>query len=128
MRQWQINPIIMCRKHLMGEHVEHHMFWGSMKKKLSMRGYLDNNLLEPLSLLERHDTLVAEMLRRGYNHHTPLDFDLQTIQYLGQIDINTKINRASARNDLLSRCPLCVQRYNFLLEKGRIEENGTSNS
>ena len=127
MRQWQINPMVMCRQHLMGEHVEHHMFWGSIKKKLSMRGYLDNNLLEPLSLLERHDALVTEMLRRGYNHHSPLHFDTKVLQYLGT-DIDWKINRTKAGVDLLSRCPLCLERFKYLFDKGKIYGTGDPKS
>ena len=114
--------MIMCRQHLMGEHVEHHMFVGSMKKQLSMTGYLDNNLLEPLTLLTRHDALVAEMLRRGYNHYSPLEFSEDTISYLGN-DIYRRINRTSAGVDLLSRCPLCRERFKYLFDKGKI--NGT---
>lgn len=59
-------PRLMCRKHLMGEHVEMHMFIGGMRKGISMEGYAENELFEPASLLKRHDDLALEMAARGY--------------------------------------------------------------
>ena len=38
MRMWMVPVQYMCRKHLLGEHVEHHMLVGSIHKGLSMRG------------------------------------------------------------------------------------------
>ena len=45
MRMWMVDPKIMCRKHLLGEHVEHHMFVGTINKRISIVGYLRDNLL-----------------------------------------------------------------------------------
>lgn len=38
MRMWNINPRYMCRKHLLGEHVETHMLVGSLRKEKSVQG------------------------------------------------------------------------------------------
>ena len=43
---WMVEPKKMCRKHLMGEHVEIHMLIGSMRKGKSIKGFIDNGLLE----------------------------------------------------------------------------------
>jgi len=103
-----VNPRQMCRKHLLGEHVEHHMFVGSLNKKLSMSGYIENNLLEPLALVARHDSLVEEMTRRGYNHQSPLpEFDLT---YLNPEEREYRIDREEAAADLFNRCPDCRAR------------------
>ena len=48
-----------------------------------MNGYFRNNLLEPKSLKVRHNELVNEMLRRGYKHNTPLEFENSILEYLG---------------------------------------------
>ncbi len=50
MRQWLCDPKILCNKHLLGEHVEHHMFVGTLKAKKNVDGYVRNNLLEISSL------------------------------------------------------------------------------
>ena len=71
MRMWMVDPEIMCRQHLFGEHVEHHMFRGSMRKGCRQDGYITNDLLEPLSLDKRHEELVIEMTRRGDTIITP---------------------------------------------------------
>ena len=41
MRMWMVNPEILCRKHLLGEHVELHMLVGWIIKGKSIQGYLD---------------------------------------------------------------------------------------
>jgi hypothetical protein len=105
MRQWLCDPSIMCRRHLLGEHVEHHMFAGSINKGTSIQGYLDNNLLEIPILQERHDQLAEEMNRRGMNHKSPLQqINLSNIP---ECQHNITIDKESALYDLLGRCPHC---------------------
>jgi hypothetical protein len=53
------------------------MIIGTLKKKKSIAGYVRNNLLEPLSLLERHEELKNEMVRRGLKHKSEIDVDLK---------------------------------------------------
>ncbi len=109
MRQWLVDPQIMCRKHLLGEHVEHHMFVGSINKGASMDGFLANNLLEPARLSARHTALVEEMNRRGYHHKSPLPhvskIRLTSEQY------RVKIDKKAALVELLRRCPECCKLY-----------------
>lgn len=62
----------MCRKHLLGEHLECHMFVSTINAGKSVTGYLEGGLLEIHSLRRRHDALVEEMIVRGYNHASPL--------------------------------------------------------
>ncbi len=35
-----VDPTIMCRNHLLGEHVEIHMFVGTIDQGQSVRGFL----------------------------------------------------------------------------------------
>lgn len=104
------NPKFMCDRHLLGEHVEHHMFHGTIKKKKSLSGYIKNNLLEPKSLKDRHDEIVKEMKSRKMNHNSSFDFSVEEISYIGN-QINAKIDRVSALSDLIKRCPACNARY-----------------
>ncbi len=67
MRMWMVDPKKMCRKHLLGEHVEIHMMVGTLLKGRSIDGFLERGLLEPQSARIRHDALAAEMQARGYN-------------------------------------------------------------
>jgi hypothetical protein len=108
---WMVDPKIMCRKHLLGEHVEHHMFIGSLRKKLSMDGYVANNLMEPLSLSKRHAELVVEMLVRGFKHHSPLKWSHHELHYLPDSIILAKVDKEAALEDLLGRCPECRARW-----------------
>ena len=113
MRMWMVNPKIMCRKHLLGEHVEHHMFAGSINKGINVAGYLAKNLLEPASLWYRHDILSREMLARGYRHQSELP-EINWGARPGGISMERflhEIDREAALGDLLERCPECHERF-----------------
>ncbi|HUU46763.1 MAG TPA: pyrimidine dimer DNA glycosylase/endonuclease V [Acidobacteriota bacterium] len=79
MRIWDLEPALLCRQHLLGEHRELHAVWSILTN--GKRGYRRHpevirwqGALRGLS--GRHDRLVAEMERRGYRHLSPLDRDL----------------------------------------------------
>ena len=104
-----VDPKIMCRKHLLGEHVEHHMIVGSIIKQKSLDGYIRENCIEPLSIKSRHEELKNEMILRGYKHNSSLpEFNLN---YLTNEVRNYKINKNKSLNDLISRCPECNKRF-----------------
>ena len=96
-----VEPELMCNKHLLGEHLECHMFVGTINKGTSVKGYLKKNLLEPRSIKKRHDALADEMLRRDFNHWTPLE----EVDITGIDDV--LIDRAASRAELLRRCEVC---------------------
>lgn len=113
MRMWMVNPRTMCKQHLGGEHVELHMFVGSLRKKKSITGYIERNQLEPQAIIKRHRVLAAEIDRRaglrgsgGHASDLP-DYDLS---YLPEHEQHFKINRKLAAKELYSRCPLCRAR------------------
>ncbi len=72
MRMWKVNPKNMCRQHLLGEHVECHMFVGAILKGISLSGYIKKGLVEIHNIKSRHQELVNEMIARKYNHNSPL--------------------------------------------------------
>jgi len=107
-----VEPKLLCRKHLLGEHVEHHMFLGTLKKNISVGGYLRDGLLDILSLKTRHDALVAEMISRGYRHHSATETtNEQLIAYAEQWKhIPSCINVETNLAELCRRCPDCKSR------------------
>lgn len=104
-----VDPKILCTKHLLGEHVEHHMFVGTINKGNSIEGYIHNNLLEPLSIKKRHEELVNEMHRRKMNHASFLP--RVNIEKLNRLILNHTIDRTASLNELIKRCPKCRKNY-----------------
>jgi hypothetical protein len=80
-RIWDLEPDKLCRQHLLGEHRELHALWVVLTEAKTgfarhpetarWRGKLK-------ALYLRHESLTAEMGRRGYRHHTPLPENLAT--------------------------------------------------
>lgn len=78
MRVWDINPKLLCRKHLLGEHRELHGLWNIITKHKAKGGYSRHPetlrwVGKARALYNRHEALIREFTRRGYNHNTPLD-------------------------------------------------------
>jgi hypothetical protein len=103
MRMWMVNPRILCRKHLLGEHVELHMAAAWLRLGKHIDGWVDGNCLEPRSIGRRHKALAAEMRRRGYRHASPL----RQPRIAKHQHPTAKVNRAAALRELLRRCPAC---------------------
>ena len=110
MRMWLCDPKIMCQKHLCGEHLEVHMFLGSLKQGKKIDGYLNNNLFEPMALWWRHKQLADEMIERGYNHKSEMFGVPDNVLSLPEEKRDVRINRDAALRDLLDRCPECRNR------------------
>lgn len=116
MRMWLCDPKILCQKHLCGEHLEMHMFIGSLKKNIKIDGYLRNNLFEPKELFQRHEDLKNEMINRGYTHKSCMtENDCECIFNLEEEKQNWKIDKKSALEALLSRCPECRSRFEKII-------------
>ncbi len=76
MRIWDVDPALLCRNHLLGEHRELHALWTILSE--DRRGYRNHPETvrwegKLAALYDRHERLVAEMAARGFNHHSPLD-------------------------------------------------------
>jgi hypothetical protein len=81
MRIWDIPPRKLCRNHLLGEHRELHATWSILTQ--GKKGYARHPEVlrwkgKLKALYRRHEQLVEEMRRRGYQHHSPLDPELAT--------------------------------------------------
>lgn len=121
MRMWMVDPRIMCRKHLLGEHVEMHMFLGHLKRRKKVDGYLKNNCLQMRSIYQRHEDLAKEMIDRGYKHNSPMkELDFECIYDYPNEQIYWKVQEVQSLKDLLDRCPDCRQRSRAVL----LDESG----
>lgn len=99
MRMWLIDVRFLCRKHLLGEHLEMHYAAGTVAagKKVNPR------MVEVHRIKERHQELAEEMERRGYKHKSPLR---EFVEYNhGNIDIEHN------KRDLFGRCSECSLRH-----------------
>lgn len=81
MRIWDIAPSHLCRAHLLGEHRELHALWTILtenKKGYSKHPETLRWIGKLHALYNRHELLVLEMEKRGYNHYSPLNKKLAT--------------------------------------------------
>ena len=98
-----VYPRTMCRKHLLGEHVELHMVAAHLRRGRKIDGFVAHNCVEPRSVGRRHAALAKEMARRGWQHASPLaQPPVARWQRPG-----ARVDRAAALRELLRRCPTC---------------------
>ncbi|MDZ7798195.1 MAG: pyrimidine dimer DNA glycosylase/endonuclease V [Patescibacteria group bacterium] len=93
MRIWDIDPKYLCRQHLLGEHRELHAIWTILTKNkkgyshhpetLRWRGKLK-------ALFNRHEKILKEMKKRGYQEASPLNKKLAKGKTRQDVFINTK--------------------------------------
>ena len=113
-RMWMLDPALLCRKHLLGEHGEIHKHIPSFRKGYNVDGRFKPVAQIQLNAIEsRHDDLAAEIQKRGYNHNSPLlnipNLSLTYPQYYDKV-----VDIEISKKDLIERCLEC--RNN--LEKG----------
>lgn len=102
---WGVDPRLLCRKHLLGEHVEMHMFVGTLRKGSRLTGYIQKGLVEVQNIVARHGELETEMLCRGMNHRSPLPDTASDLLYeAGNVD------RVANLTELQRRCEECKRR------------------
>jgi len=99
---WLVDPKKLCRKHLLGEHLEMHYFRGTIVKGKSVLGYILKGLVETGKIKERHDQLAKEMKRRGYKHQSEMgNFQVAPS---GFVDVQKNLK------ELSNRCLECRKR------------------
>jgi hypothetical protein len=108
---WMVDPRMMCRQHLLGEHAELHMIEANIALGRSIEGYIRINAIEPQSIAGRHAELVAEMERRGIKHKSPLAFSTELYR-------DVIIDRDASLKLLVVRCPRCAERMRMMFIDG----------
>lgn len=103
-----VDPALMCRRHLLGEHVELHMLAGHLRCKRQVTGYVAHNCVEPRAIEARHTALMVEMVKRGYRHASPLR--QPSIVHLPPAQRTARVDRRAALADLTGRCAECKNR------------------
>ena len=103
---WSVDPRLMCRQHLLGEHRELHGIVGLLLHGKSVEGY--RRLIEVHNVRSRHKEIVKEMKRRNYRHRSPLpDFK----EYVFGI-----VDRKENLRELSRRCLACREKISKLIE------------
>jgi len=74
-RIWDLPVRVLCRKHLLGEHRELHAIWTILTE--DRQGYRHHPEVKRWEgrlqhLAVRHQQQAEEMVRRGWNHKSPL--------------------------------------------------------
>ena len=99
----------MCQQHRLGEHVEAHMFVGSMCKGISFDGYYENHLFfGPKVLWTRH-----ELLARTFESHQSslvVPSEWPNSLYYPNIELTPELIEESTF-ELIRRCFKCNQLY-----------------
>lgn len=98
MRVWDIHPKHLCRKHLLAEHRELHGLWNILTKHSGKGGYSRHPetlrwVGKTRALYVRHEALVKEFARRGYEHRSPLDKRLAKGSASQRVFINTVLEQ-----------------------------------
>lgn len=113
MRMWMVHPSLLCRQHLLGEHSEIHKHRYNFVKGHNVHGRVHPVVqIEPMSMQSRHDELVQEMTRRGYNHKSP--YQQPDLSGYDETTTNARVDVQLSLNDLSERCENCKSR----IEKG----------
>lgn len=78
MRIWDISPSLLCRQHLLAEHRELHGLWNILTVHQGRGGYSNHPETKRwqgkrMALYQRHQALVREFKKRGYQHFSDLD-------------------------------------------------------
>ena len=113
MRVWDIHPKHLCRKHLLAEHRELHGLWNILTKHKAKGGYSKHPetlrwVGKTRALYNRHQALVAEFVRRGYNHKTPLDKHLAKGPASQKTFVNTVAEQKKILKNKLCGCLLHI--------------------
>lgn len=117
MRVWDIPPLFLCRQHLLGEHREVHALWSIMEK--GHGGYSNHPETKRWyeargALYLRHQAVVAEMRRRGYDHESPICID--GVGNPGEVVQSTLVDSLRSQVEMLcGRCSACKDRLEGLV-------------
>jgi hypothetical protein len=79
------------------------MFKGTFEKGKSIEGYLERGLVNLGQIKTRHDELVKEMIKRGFNHKSPMQEFKEHNENKNIITVDSIKNKL----ELANRCKDC---------------------
>ena len=111
MRIWDVPPKCLCRLHLLAEHRELHGLWNILTLHKGKGGYSRHPetlrwVGRQKALYLRHEALVKEFGRRGYNHLTPLNERFATGSGSQTVLLDTLKRQRSLLKNKPCDCPL----------------------
>lgn len=116
---WMIDPTLLCKQHILGEHHEIHKHRYSFEHEHSFEGYLrDTVTVEPLAMKERHDQLVDYL----DNHDSP--YSMPDLSYMPEWHRQAEVDQLESIVTLIIRCEDCREKileeltYTILDEQG----------
>jgi len=102
---WNVSTDYLCNQHLLGEHLEMHMFAGSIRLGKNIAGFIAKGFVETDKIKSRHDDLAVELKKRGFKHKSPMEaFDIVAN---GKVDVQANLVSLS------TRCVMCRMRIDF---------------
>lgn len=107
-RQWLTDPNMMCKQHLLGEHLEAHIFVSKMHKLNKLDGFRKGSMFFGAEYVQYRHDIIARYLSRfsGKEHKTPLHIgDLEIINY--PLIKPAEKDFAKSNDDLYGRCQRC---------------------
>lgn len=110
---WMIDPELMCKQHIAGEHRELHALKGSLertkpkydnceKHRKNLTTLAEAGLIELKSLKEKHEELAKHL----ENHDSPIG-EIPTMEYLPEEAARAEVDRNKAVRDLIDRPEAC---------------------
>jgi hypothetical protein len=87
---------------------------GSIKHRKSIWGFINKGLIDPIFIPLRHEMIAEEMIRRGYNHKSPIT--LEELEILDQSEYMKRrktyeIPILDSVKELTTRCEECKKLY-----------------
>ena len=115
MRMWMIDPSMLCKNHLLGEHGEIHKHRHNFEKGHKIDGRLTPFVaIEPLNMEDRHNKIAIEMFNRGYNHKSPYTQPDLSMYDKSKIDVSVDLDLSIG--ELRKRCVECSIRIDSKLK------------
>lgn len=110
-RQFNIDPRLLCKQHLLGEHSEMHEGVGLIESEntdpdtvqAQLEGQARAGNIDTTWFVPRHEALAAELKKRGGNHQSPLEYDDELAIGVGAVCPDESAGS-------LMKCPSCRER------------------
>jgi hypothetical protein len=109
MRIWDLPVEKLCKNHLLGEHRELHAIWNIIsqdKKGYSKHPETKRWKGKLRALYIRHEKLVTEMKKRGYNHNSLLEARLAVGEEIQDECVDSIDNQIKILKNKMCKCEL----------------------